>query len=601
GELFNGNIRNMTTSIEEFMDPYESFGTKYTYDQLNRIKKMESFQDFDKITNKWGSNNQISSHYNTGYSYDPNGNIERLERNNSGGSKQDGLFYKYPDNKNYLKFVHDKVTSTTINYTYDSIGNLIKEQEGSNTTNIDWNLYGKIMHIIKSNDTISFTYDPTGNRIKKDAGDTTLWYVGDATGNVMAIYLLDNTSNKFYLKEYPIYGSKRIASNKINKELTGTVSNDDFVFKRADKQFELSNHLGNVLTTVSDKKLQVVDDNNVFTHFKADVLTANDYYPFGMQMDNRNYSLNSSEHIYGFNGKEMDNEVSGSGNQYDYGFRIYNSRIAKFLSVDPLTNSYPWYTPYQFAGNKPINSIDLDGLEEHEIYAEIDNVYVKIHNYSNIIEQKKDLPMKEIIRSEGGMDDWNLIARTNNGTDKYYEGTAGIDGVSGGKDRVIDPNELATPAPGKRKTFSKYKINLSNLESLQQGYDKIVATAKAYFIFGKWGNPSYSSTINNNNNNNNKENKEEFHTTYKGRYKGKIIESTYESWYQNESNNRSMLLIYENGNITHHIIDLKGFRSRYFNNNTNLTVEQTKEHFKKNIENHPEFQENKLTEEFQLE
>ena len=29
-----------------------------------------------------------------------------------------------------------------------------------------------------------------------------------------------------------------------------------------------------------------------------------------------------------------------------------------------MTKSYPWYTPYQFAGNKPINSIDLDGLEE---------------------------------------------------------------------------------------------------------------------------------------------------------------------------------------------------------------------------------------------
>jgi hypothetical protein len=34
--------------------------------------------------------------------------------------------------------------------------------------------------------------------------------------------------------------------------------------------------------------------------------------------------------------------------------------------VDPLTKNYPWYTPYQFAGNKPINSIDLDGLEEYE-------------------------------------------------------------------------------------------------------------------------------------------------------------------------------------------------------------------------------------------
>ncbi len=60
----------------------------------------------------------------------------------------------------------------------------------------------------------------------------------------------------------------------------------------------------------------------------------------------------------------MDNEVSGTGNMYDYGFRIYNPRVGRFLSVDPLTSSYPWYTPYQFAGNKPIVFIDLDGLEE---------------------------------------------------------------------------------------------------------------------------------------------------------------------------------------------------------------------------------------------
>jgi len=51
------------------------------------------------------------------------------------------------------------------------------------------------------------------------------------------------------------------------------------------------------------------------------------------------------------------------GATYDYGFRIYDARIAKFLSVDPLSKSYPWYTPYQFAGNTPIKFIDLDGLE----------------------------------------------------------------------------------------------------------------------------------------------------------------------------------------------------------------------------------------------
>jgi len=63
---------------------------------------------------------------------------------------------------------------------------------------------------------------------------------------------------------------------------------------------------------------------------------------------------------YGFNGKELDKEVV----QYDYGFRIYDPRLVRFKSVDPLSYSYPYYTPYQFAGNMPIAAIDIDGLEQ---------------------------------------------------------------------------------------------------------------------------------------------------------------------------------------------------------------------------------------------
>lgn len=83
-----------------------------------------------------------------------------------------------------------------------------------------------------------------------------------------------------------------------------------------------------------------------------------------MQMPGRSYTASSS-YRYGFNGKEKDPETYGEGNIYDYGFRIYDPRLGRFKSVDPLTQSYPWYTPYQFAGNKPILCIDLDGAEEY--------------------------------------------------------------------------------------------------------------------------------------------------------------------------------------------------------------------------------------------
>jgi RHS repeat-associated protein len=83
-----------------------------------------------------------------------------------------------------------------------------------------------------------------------------------------------------------------------------------------------------------------------------------------MVMPGRKYQAAGGLYRYGFNGKENHNEVKGEGNQQDYGMRIYDPRLVKFLSIDPITKSYPWYTPYQFAGNKPIWCIDLDGLED---------------------------------------------------------------------------------------------------------------------------------------------------------------------------------------------------------------------------------------------
>jgi RHS repeat-associated protein len=91
-----------------------------------------------------------------------------------------------------------------------------------------------------------------------------------------------------------------------------------------------------------------------------------DYTPFGMMQVGRSWNAGGG-YRYGFNGKENDNEAKGEGNQQDYGMRIYDPRLGRFLSVDPLTQSYPWYTPYQFAGNKPIRYIDLDGAEEWDI------------------------------------------------------------------------------------------------------------------------------------------------------------------------------------------------------------------------------------------
>ncbi|WP_299461803.1 RHS repeat-associated core domain-containing protein [uncultured Microscilla sp.] len=84
----------------------------------------------------------------------------------------------------------------------------------------------------------------------------------------------------------------------------------------------------------------------------------------GSLLEATNIALHNTDfgdYRYGFNGKENDQEW-GKLIQ-DYGFRLYNPAIGKFLSVDPLSPSYPELTPYQFASNTPVWAIDLDGLE----------------------------------------------------------------------------------------------------------------------------------------------------------------------------------------------------------------------------------------------
>jgi RHS repeat-associated protein len=80
--------------------------------------------------------------------------------------------------------------------------------------------------------------------------------------------------------------------------------------------------------------------------------------------------FSNTNYRYGFNGKENDPET---GTQ-DYGERIYDGRIGRFFTPDPISFDYPFYTPYQFAGNDVIAAVDVDGLEPG--YQKGNGVYV---------------------------------------------------------------------------------------------------------------------------------------------------------------------------------------------------------------------------------
>jgi len=101
------------------------------------------------------------------------------------------------------------------------------------------------------------------------------------------------------------------------------------------------------------------------THIRGPLLEETHYYPFGLTMNgisSKALSFGDPKNKKLFNDKELNTDLGLDW--YEYGFRNnYDPQIGRFCSVDPIASDYPYYTPFQFAGNEVPNKIDIDGLE----------------------------------------------------------------------------------------------------------------------------------------------------------------------------------------------------------------------------------------------
>lgn len=116
---------------------------------------------------------------------------------------------------------------------------------------------------------LSFDYDAMGRRTAKHVltSDNTLlsstYYILDAQGNNMATYQMDmdtaNSSLSYNLGERYIYGSSRLGMLKEKVNVLGSAFTDtpmdSVTHTIGNKRYEFSNHLGNVLSVISDKPI----------------------------------------------------------------------------------------------------------------------------------------------------------------------------------------------------------------------------------------------------------------------------------------------------------------------------------------------------------
>ena len=218
-----------------------------------------------------------------------------------------------------------KDASGTTDYEYDLNGNMIK-YANKKITNITYNHLNLPTQLTVNGTTVYYKYNAEGQRIEKRVGSNVTKYVYNPEGHLIAEL---NSSNNI-TKENIINSN----GETIGMEVNGS------------KKYYLKDHLGNIRVTIKD---------NAGT---AEVVAAQDYYPFGMVMPGRSFqSTTDEQNKFKYQGKERDQETG-----YDYfEARFYDSSIGRFLQVDPLTEILPRQNAYTGMNNSPTNIIDPDG------------------------------------------------------------------------------------------------------------------------------------------------------------------------------------------------------------------------------------------------
>ena len=88
------------------------------------------------------------------------------------------------------------------------------------------------------------------------------------------------------------------------------------------------------------------------------------------------WQVRSDGYRYAFNGMEKDDEVKGNGNSYTTEFRQYDSRVGRWLSLDPLMSDFPGKSPYMSFDNNPIYFTDPYGLAPQGDWYSTDGTYI---------------------------------------------------------------------------------------------------------------------------------------------------------------------------------------------------------------------------------
>lgn len=268
-------------------------------------------------------------------SYDIHGNLQALNRTNAAGTLTDNFTYNYFTNSDKLQSISNGGAAFK-SFSYDQTGKLNNETNASGPArymkyNENDQMEGVYADAGFTQPVITYQYNERGIRtVKKDwINNLTTYYISDLNGNDIAIYEQVG-AGAAVLTEQPLYAVNRIGV---------------FMKQAAGYDYELTDHLGSIRAIIDRTK---------------QIKWYSDYYPYGYRLRE-----GGTRYRTGFQGKysEFDNETGW--NSFD--MRMYDSRMARWLSPDPKEQ---YYSSYVGMGNNPVNGVDKDGAEWEKLKAD---------------------------------------------------------------------------------------------------------------------------------------------------------------------------------------------------------------------------------------
>jgi len=376
-------------SAGEWGSPTDNFSTEYRYDYNGNIlslqRKDATAQIMHRINYAYNAkNNRLQGIIATGinsstYSYDAIGNLA----NDSGESvgvtwnamnkvktvvtPNSTLHFAYsPTGQRQIKKTGDK----TEYYLHDATGNImcVYELSGNYLTVKERTIYGsKRIGVSRQRIQLS-AFTGFGQAVLLPGSDLV---------NVLHPQPVIGPDGRHYLE-----GSNRLQVIGVNRAIAQT-STISYAYKKGTvelkglspsiaarptfldgtktaglRDYELTDHLSNVMAVISDRKISVdTNSDHITDYYASQVVSFTDYYPFGFPMAER--SGNLVGYRFGFNGQEADNEVYGVKKSYTAEFWQYDTRLGRRWNVD--VKKITFMSPYSTFANNPIVYTDVLG------------------------------------------------------------------------------------------------------------------------------------------------------------------------------------------------------------------------------------------------